>query len=252
MFLPNSSTGYFNVAVDVGLEYTAVDVHRGRHLQMTKIIHQRWGTTIQSKDEQHDLKRAAILRTAGKLFNQKGFRETSLNDLAQELQVTKPTLYYYVENKEDILFQCLLAAITYLLDEATAIQASDRKGIGKLTSFIHLFTSILDDEFGRCLAHPGPEPLSEKYLRRIDPLYNRLDATLRQIIDGGIADGSLRDCNPKITAFTIFGAIYWMTKWYQVGGAMTTRDVAEEMVAIFTRGLTATNSGVQCADPQCS
>ncbi|MBK8132024.1 MAG: helix-turn-helix transcriptional regulator [Gammaproteobacteria bacterium] len=44
-------------------------------------------------------KRSAILRTAGRLFNQKGFRETSLNDLADELQVTKPTLYYYVENK---------------------------------------------------------------------------------------------------------------------------------------------------------
>lgn len=208
---------------------------------MTKISNTRWGAAIQSKDEQHDLKRTAILRTAGKLFNQKGFRETSLNDLAQELQVTKPTLYYYVENKEDILFQCLLAAITYLLDEAAAIQHSSMKGIDKLTQFIHLFTSILDDEFGRCLAHPGPEPLSEKYLRRIDPLYDRLDASMRQIIEGGIADGSMRECNPKITAFTIFGSIYWMTKWYQVGREMTTREVAEEMAALFTNGLASNN-----------
>jgi len=204
---------------------------------MTKIVNTRWGKIIQSKDEQHDLKRTAILRTAGKLFNQKGFRETSLNDLAHELQVTKPTLYYYVENKEDILFQCLLTAITYLLDEAAAIQNSSSKGIDKLTQFIYLFTSILDDEFGRCLAHPGPEPLSEKYLRQIDPLYDRLDASMRQIIDGGISDGSMRSCNPKITAFTIFGSIYWMTKWYQVGREMTTKEVAGEMVALFTHGL---------------
>ena len=78
----------------------------------------RWGKSIQSKDEQYELKRAAILRTAGRLFNQKGFRETSLNDLADELQVTKPTLYYYVENKEDILFQCLHTAIIELLEPA--------------------------------------------------------------------------------------------------------------------------------------
>ncbi len=204
---------------------------------MEKSNNPRWGKSVQSRDEQHDLKRMAILRTAGRLFNQKGFRETSLNDLAHELQVTKPTLYYYVENKEDILFQCLLGAITYLLDETETIQQSQLSGIDKLTRFIHLFTSILDDELGRCLAHPGPEPLSDKYQRQIDPLYVRLDTNMRQIIDHGVKDGSLRRCNPKITAFTIFGSIYWMTKWYQVGGEMTTKDVAEEMVAIFTNGL---------------
>lgn len=198
----------------------------------------RWGKTIQSKDVQHELKRAAILKTAGRLFNQKGFRETSLNDLAQELQITKPTLYYYIENKEDILFQCLLTAITQMLEQTASIQAAELTGLEKLERFVHLFTSIFDDEFGRCLSHPGPEPLSAKYLEQIDPLYLELDAAMRQIIEGGIADKSIRQCNPKITAFTIFGAINWMTKWYQIDGEMTTREVADEMAALFTRGLT--------------
>ena len=197
----------------------------------------RWGKTIQSKDVQHELKRMAILKTAGRLFNQKGFRETSLNDLAHELQITKPTLYYYIENKEDILFQCLLTAITQVLEKTATIQNTDVNGLEKLTRFIHLFTSIFDDEFGRCVSHPGPEPLSEKYLERIDPLYLELDAVLRQIIHCGIDDQSIRQCNPKITAFTLFGAINWMTRWYQINGEMTTREVAEEMVALFTQGL---------------
>lgn len=205
---------------------------------MSKTNKMRWGKTIQSKDVQHELKRAAILKTAGRLFNQKGFRETSLNDLAQELQITKPTLYYYIENKEDILFQCLLTAITQMLEQTASIQAAELTGLEKLERFVHLFTSIFDDEFGRCLSHPGPEPLSAKYLEQIDPLYLELDAAMRQIIEGGIADKSIRQCNPKITAFTIFGAINWMTKWYQIDGEMTTREVADEMAALFTRGLT--------------
>ena len=184
----------------------------------------RWGKSIQSKDEQYELKRAAILRTAGRLFNQKGFRETSLNDLADELQVTKPTLYYYVENKEDILFQCLHTAIIELLDKTDTILDSANTGIEKLTDFIHLFISVFDDEFGRCLARPGPEPLSDKYLDQIEPLYVRLDA-------------SMRACNAKITAFTLFGAINWMTRWYQPEGEMTTRQVADEMARLFVHGL---------------
>lgn len=201
---------------------------------MTKV---RWGKSIQSKDEQYELKRAAILRTAGRLFNQKGFRETSLNDLADELRVTKPTLYYYVENKEDILFQCLYTAITELLERTDAILGSGRNGIEKLAEFIHLFISVFDDEFGRCLARPGPEPLSSKYLAAIEPLYIRLDTALRQMIEDGMADGSMRRCNTKITTFTLLGAIRWMTRWYHPEGEMTTRQVADEMAGLFCHGL---------------
>jgi AcrR family transcriptional regulator len=204
---------------------------------MTKQNKTRWGKTIQSRDLQHELKRMAILKTAARLFNQRGFRETSLNDLADELQVTKPTLYYYIENKEDILFQCLLTAITKLLEEIEEIQNSDLSGIDKLIRFIHVFTSVFDDEFGRCVSSPGPEPLSEKYLNQINPLYTELDSATRNIVESGIKDGSLRQCNPKIITFTMLGAIQWMTRWYQIDGEMTTKEVADEMTAMFAHGL---------------
>ena len=204
---------------------------------MSKVNKNRWGKAIQSKDVQHELKRMAILKTAAKLFNQRGFRETSLNDLAEELQVTKPTLYYYVENKQDILFQCLLTAITQLLERIEAIENSTATGAEKLSQFIHVFTSVFDDEFGRCVSSPGPGPLSEKYMTEIDPLYEKLDTATRSIIESGIRDGSLRQCNPKIVTFTMLGAINWMTRWYQIDGEMTTREVADEMIALFNQGL---------------
>jgi len=60
---------------------------------------------------------------------------------------------------------------------------------------------------------------------------------MREMIDDGIADGSMRACNAKITAFTLFGAINWMTRWYQPEGEMTTRQVADEMARLFVHGL---------------
>lgn len=197
----------------------------------------RWGKSVQSKDEQYELKRTAILQTAGRLFNQKGFRETSLNDIANELKVTKPTLYYYIENKEDILLQCLLNAVNHLLRQTETILESSKQGIDKLTDFIHLFVSTFDDELGRCLAHPGKEALSPKYLAVIEPLYQKLDSAMRRMLDDGKNDLSMRPCNTKITAFTIFGAINWMTRWYQVDGEMNTHEIAEEMSALFCGGL---------------
>src|SRR5215472_6749924 len=58
-----------------------------------------------------EVKREAVIRTAARAFNRKGYLNTSLNDIATALEVTKPTVYYYVTNKEHLLFQCFLAGV---------------------------------------------------------------------------------------------------------------------------------------------
>jgi AcrR family transcriptional regulator len=212
-------------------ELSAVDRARGSHEQSSLgQEHPKQGRAVRSETVRHPAYRGPSVQS-------EGFRETSLNDLADELQVTKPTLYYYVENKEDILFQCLYTAITELLDKPEAILRAPLSGIEKLTRFIHMFIAVFDDEFGRCLAHPGPEPLSSKYLEQIAPLYVRVDSSMREMIEDGVADGSMRPCKSKISAFALFGAINWMTRWYHPEGEMTTREVADEMAQLFCRGL---------------
>jgi len=51
-------------------------------------------------------KRFAALKTAAQLFLEKGYRPTSLNDVARRLHITKPALYHYFHNKEEILLGC--------------------------------------------------------------------------------------------------------------------------------------------------
>ena len=59
----------------------------------------------------HDVKRDAVIRAAARAFNAHGYHHTSLDDIAADLGVTKPTVYYYVENKEQLLFECFLAGL---------------------------------------------------------------------------------------------------------------------------------------------
>src|ERR1700749_2472714 len=65
-----------------------------------------WKDAGQSRDDQFAAKRAALIRKAARAFSARGFYNTSLDDIAEELGVTKPALYYYVKNKEEILFAC--------------------------------------------------------------------------------------------------------------------------------------------------
>ena len=69
---------------------------------------------------------------AARAFNERGFHNTSLDDIAAALEVTKPTIYYYVANKEQLLFECFVAGLEPIraaLREAKQLHAL-RRGNG--------------------------------------------------------------------------------------------------------------------------
>ncbi|MCZ6828234.1 MAG: TetR/AcrR family transcriptional regulator [Gammaproteobacteria bacterium] len=196
-----------------------------------------WGEDVPSRDEQHDIKRRAILRTAAVLFSEKGFRETSLNDIASALNVTKPTLYYYVKNKDDILFQCLHTALEELEVRILVIDQSNAPGLEKLRRFVEAFVTLFDGDLGRCVARPGLDPLGDDYRDRIQPFYHRVDARLRTIITAGIEDGSIAACDPKIAAFTLFGAMNWIIQWFDPALGYSAGEIAAQMNKLFINGM---------------
>ncbi len=65
-----------------------------------------WNDTVQTRDQQFNLKRTALLKEAARAFSSQGYHATSLDDVAKTLGVTKPALYYYIKNKQEILFEC--------------------------------------------------------------------------------------------------------------------------------------------------
>ena len=64
-----------------------------------------------ARAQQREAKRNAVLQTAARLFNERGYHATSLDDIAEQLHVSKPTLYYYVKSKDDILLECVRTAL---------------------------------------------------------------------------------------------------------------------------------------------
>jgi len=125
----------------------------------------RWNGTAAARDEQHDAKRTAILEQAARLFDERGYYETSLADIAAALHVTKPTLYYYVKNKEDIVGQIIERAIEdfqparLVIDPVSSLQTAGpalaaERAIERLASLIKLrgmtavFTAVADSQLG--------------------------------------------------------------------------------------------------------
>ena len=185
-----------------------------------------------------DAKREAVLETAAHLFLERGYRSTSLRDLASLLKITKPALYYYFQNKEQILVECYragIAAIEGLLEEA---ELESGNGSQKIEAYLRVYaTAIVSHDFGRCVAMLDDSELSPPARREVRILKRRIDASIRGYIEEGIEDGSIKDCNPKLAAFAAAGAINWIGTWYRPEGGLSPETIAKGFSELLTHGL---------------
>lgn len=207
----------------------------------------RWGNEIQSRDEQGGLKRFAILRTAAELFNERGFYETSLNELAKRLNVTKPSLYYYFKNKDDILLQILSQAVIEFQPAMNLAEQSGLCGLEKLKIFITQYTAAMTGVFGKCMVLSGLGPLEPSSRDELTPTFRLLDTFVRKLLDEGMQDGSITPCDTKITTFSIFGAMHWLARWYRPGGELSPQEIADRVFTLFDRGLRPVGGRDVCA-----
>ncbi|MDP3761200.1 MAG: TetR/AcrR family transcriptional regulator [Ramlibacter sp.] len=205
----------------------------------------RWGYEVQNKEEQSALKRVAILRTAARLFNERGFYATSLNDLAKLLHVTKPSLYYYVKSKDDILLQILHHAMGQIDPAIGLAEATGVNGLDKVRIFLGKYVHVLTGEFGKCLVLSGTTPLEQDSRDQLAPSFRRIDRAVRKMVADGVKDGSIAPCDPKIAAFALFGALHWMTSWYRPDGARSPDELADEIFQIFKNGMANTKPASQ-------
>src|ERR1700751_1500151 len=99
---------------------------------------------------EREQKREGVLRAAVRMFNAQGFHATSLDDVAASLGVSKPTIYHYLGNKDQVLFECVTRGLEQLNDAADAVRAVPGTGLDRLGSFLRLYAEIIMDDFGRC------------------------------------------------------------------------------------------------------
>ena len=193
---------------------------------------------FQARERNPGVKREAVLHTAAHMFLESGYRQTSMNDLAQRLQITKPALYYYFTNKEQILIGCYelgIDVIEHALDQASAETGT---GLAKLRAYIEGYAvSVLLHEFGRCVAMLDDKELSPATRHEVRSLKRQIDNSLMRLIEEGVADGSIDRCNSKLATFAISGAINWIGTWYKPEGTLSAEEISREFAHLLTAGL---------------
>jgi len=183
-------------------------------------------------------KREAILETAAQLFLEKSYGRTSMNDVAERLTITKPALYHYFHNKEEILLECYRWGTVLIEDGLNKIAGDCGTGLEKVEAFIYSYANVMTVNFGRCVMRLDEGDLSSKALAEVRTYKRKIDRRLRSFIQEGIEDGSITPCDAKLAAFAIAGAVNWICMWYEPDGALSAEEIATQFAQTLTQGLT--------------
>ena len=185
----------------------------------------------------HALKRDAVILAAARAFRERGYHNTSLDDLAASLKVTKPTLYLYVPNKEAILFECFRAGLAQIQATLGECESAAGPARERLFAFIRGYAAAIVGDFGWCMLRAEDQHLGVAMSRRIKLLKAGIDKRMRALIEAGVADGSIRDCDIRMTAFALAGALNWMGHWYRDDATLKPAQIADRFIDVFNRGL---------------
>jgi TetR/AcrR family transcriptional regulator len=182
-------------------------------------------------------RRIEILKSAAAAFRRSGYHGASVDEIASALDMTKGNLYYYFENKEEILFACHDYSLDELLALMDDVRAESTRPDDKLRKLLLAFVHMTVDELQTTALTLDLQALSPALLKRIIVKRDRFDHGLRAIVQQGMDEGLFRPGDPKMIGFAIMGAVNWISKWFDPAGPMTSEDVARRFADYLVGGL---------------
>jgi len=185
--------------------------------------------------------RQLVLQAALKKFADCGYEGASVQDIVQAAKVTKPTLYYYFDNKAE-LYQAL---VDYAHDERFRLmQAAAERGrtvaeklVGILTAlfeFLQENRDLMRIAFATAFAAPGEVPAGVRYLEKCSRNFEFIHALIKRGQSSGELD---RRFDSKELAFGIYGQLnMYVMAHLLMPDCKLNRQTAERIVELFLAG----------------
>jgi AcrR family transcriptional regulator len=184
-------------------------------------------------------RRTLFLETAARLFEDKGYSNTSVEDITRELGFTKGVFYYYWKNKREIVQEIHDRALAMINERLDMVMAEESPPAVRLEAAIRNHVEAVLENRSIIAVLLGNFEFSEETLegRRV---YAR---RFRDLIEEGIGVGVIRDLDPKVLTYAILGLCNSVARWYRPDGQLSAEEVRDIFAAFATSGWRADRSG---------
>jgi len=186
-------------------------------------------------------RRDELLRIAGGLFAQRGFKNTTVRDIADAAGILSGSLYHHFDSKESMVDELLSTFQTRLFTTYDAIVGSDLDARAKVDAVVRAsFDAIHEHHDEVAIFQNDAAYLSAfdrfSYLREDN---ERFRTMWMDLLAEGTRSGELRDdLDPELTYRFIRDTVWVAVRWYRPGGDLDAGEVADQYLAILFDGIT--------------
>ena len=189
------------------------------------------------KEGARNIRQNAFVNTAAKLFNQKGYKGVSLDEIAQSLEVTKGAFYYHLETKEALLTLCFDTTLQTLNETITLAEARGNSGLSKLMlASTRLFaiqhantTSLIHHSLSKYL----PKDIRDDYSKKIHHLFERFGGFIRE----GLHDRSIRGIRAHTCQDILLNMILSRESLFKDDDFNAIKDITQKDLSFIVTGI---------------
>ncbi len=179
-----------------------------------------------------------ILEAAAQIFSKKGYHATSMQDIADSVELKKASLYHHFPKKQVILLTLLDLALDLVIEQVTVAIDSEAPSPQKLRMAMRIYIDILaehgDLSSVLLLEYRSLEPsLYDQHVKQRD----EFERIWRELIQDGV-DAGFYDCpDPALAARTLLGLLNWTIMWYHPQGSLSPTAIADQYADLLLNGL---------------
>ena len=196
--------------------------------------------------------RQEILRTAARLFQQRGYDATSMNDVAAALKLSKGGLYHHFQSKDEILFEIMNHAMEItqerVLNPVRGIVDPEERLRALIRLHIEVVLSPRDREITVMLHenHPLPPALRKRinsrkkdYIHFLENLMAEVQKKVQEEVQEKNRHQEKTKVSPRAAAFALLGMINWIYQWYKPEGELQAQNLIPQFTELIFGGIFA-------------
>lgn len=187
--------------------------------------------------KKEDIQMHRIGKAAAKLFNEKGYFQTSIADIASAAKMSKGGIFHYFPTKNEILYFVLSNYVDVLLKDLEEDLRNVDDGFSRIQFIIsrHIELYIKNIYEAKILLREGHN-FPSKFDRIIAVKVRKYFEIVRSIISDVLGGSTSKDRSVIVT-FVLFGMLNWTYAWYNPKGRVPPEELSKEIFRIFSKGL---------------
>jgi len=189
-----------------------------------------------------------ILRTAARVFSDRGFEGASIRDISRASGISLSGLYYYFESKQQLLYLIQKHTFSSVVEQLETRLAGVSAPDTQLRVLIHNHLEyFLEHPVEMKVLSHEDEALEEPFKKEVAAIKRRYYEIARGIFEALRDSRQARNLNPRVAVLTLFGMMNWVYTWHKAKLDPRAEELAQTIGGIFLEGVRNGRHGTHAA-----